>query len=267
MNASAFSGFEARRETLVSQDDLSDYRNGLASRLAGDWDETQWTAYRVRFGVYGQRQDGVQMVRVKVPGGLVPTSWLKTLAKVNREFCDAEAHITTRQDFQIYGIPLSRTADLLEQLYAGGLPTREACGNTLRNMTSCALSGSCPKERVNAAQVATQLSTAWIRHPLVQHMPRKMKYSVSGCDTDCAFAPIHDIGFIAVEKNGQPGFRILAGGGLGAQPRVAVQVEEFVVEDDLPVVIESLVRLHQRYSDRVNRNAARLKFLVNRFVE
>ncbi len=267
MNAAAIPGFEARREPLVSQGDLADYRNGLASRQAGDWDDERWTAYRVRFGVYGQRQNGVQMVRVKVPGGVVPTPWLKTLAEVNREFCDAEAHITTRQDFQIYGIPLARTGDLLEKLYAGGLPTREACGNTLRNMTSCALSGSCPKERVNAALVANQLATAWLRHPLVQHMPRKMKYSVSGCDTDCAFAPIHDIGFIAVEKNGQPGFLVLAGGGLGAQPRVAVQVEEFVVEDDLSVVVEALVRLHQRYSDRVNRNAARLKFLVKRFGE
>ncbi len=156
---------------------------------------------------------------------------------------------------------------MLEKLYAGGLPTREACGNTLRNMTACALSGSCPKEHVNAAQVATQLATAWIRNPLVQHMPRKMKYSVSGCDTDCAFAPIHDIGFIAVEKDGAKGFRVLAGGGLGAQPRVAVQVVEFATENDLPTVVEALVRLHQRYSDRVNRNAARLKFLVKRFGE
>jgi len=267
MNASASPGYEARREPLVTQNDLDEYRHGLSRRLSGEWDEERWTAYRVRFGVYGQRQSGVQMVRVKVPGGIVPTPWLKTLARVNREFCDAEAHITTRQDFQIYGIPLSRTAELLEMLYDGGLPTREACGNTLRNMTACALAGSCPRERVNAAQVATQLAGLWIRHPLVQHMPRKMKYSVSGCATDCAFAPIHDIGFIAVEKNGRPGFRVLAGGGLGAQPRIAVEIEDFAAEEDLPVVVEALIRLHQRYSDRVNRNAARLKFLVKRFGE
>ena len=267
MSASAFPASVGNREPLVSEVDLAEYREGLSHRLAGEWDEERWTAYRVRFGVYGQRQDGVQMVRIKVPGGILPTPWLKTLASVNREFCDAEAHVTTRQDIQIYGVPLARTGELLEKLYAGGLPTREACGNTPRNITSCPLSGSCPKEHVNAAQVATQLATAWIRHPLVQHMPRKMKFSVSGCDTDCAFAPIHDIGFIAVEKGGAKGFRVLAGGGLGAQPRVAVQVEDFVGEQDLPVVVEALVRLHQRYSDRVNRNAARLKFLVKRFGE
>lgn len=267
MNAPAFPVIKGGCEPLVSQKDLEEYQAGLSSRLAGKWDDERWTAYRVRFGVYGQRQDSVQMVRIKVPGGVVPTPWLKTLAKINREYCDAEAHITTRQDFQIYGIPLARTADLLRDLYAGGLPTREACGNTLRNMTSCPLSGSCPKEHVNAAQVATQLSTSWIRNPLVQHMPRKMKFSVSGCATDCAFAPIHDLGAIAVEKDGAKGFRILAGGGLGAQPRVAVQVADFVTEQDLPVVAEALIRLHQRYSDRVNRNAARLKFVVKRFGE
>ena len=267
MNAPAFPISKGGREPLVTQADLDEYRKGLSCRVAGEWDDERWTAYRVRFGVYGQRQDGVQMVRIKVPGGVVPTGWLKTLASVNREYCDAEAHITTRQDFQIYGIKLDRTADLLRDLYAGGLPTREACGNTLRNMTSCPLSGSCPKEHVNAAQVATQLTGAWMRNPLVQHMPRKMKFSVSGCDTDCAFAPIHDIGFIAVDRDGAKGFRVLAGGGLGAQPRVAVQVADFVTEYDLPVVVEALIRLHQRYSDRVNRNAARLKFVVKRFGE
>lgn len=254
-------------EPLVHEGDLNDYRDGLAKRLAGEWDEERWTAYRVRFGVYGQRQEGVQMVRIKVPGGLVPTAWLKPLAAINRSYCDADAHITTRQDIQIYGIDLARSADLLADLYAAGMPTREACGNTLRNMTACALSGSCPAEHVDAGQVAGQLATSWMRHPLVQHMPRKMKISVSGCATDCAFAPIHDIGFIATEKDGANGFRVLAGGGLGASPRAAVQVVDFVEETQLPTVVEALVRLHQRYSDRVNRNAARLKFLVKRFGE
>ena len=267
MNAYAFPGSHNGREPLVSDRDLKDYRKGLACRVSGEWNDEQWTAYRVRFGVYGQRQEGVQMIRIKVPGGIVPVSWLKTLAAVNREYCDADAHITTRQDFQIYGIPLSRTADVIEALYAGGLPTREACGNTLRNMTACALSGSCPKEHVNAAQVATQLATSWIRNPLVQHMPRKMKFSVSGCATDCAYAPIHDIGFIAVDRDGAKGFRVMAGGGLGAQPRMGILLAEFAPEQDLPVIVEAMIRLHQRYSDRVNRNAARLKFLVKRFGE
>lgn len=252
-------------EPLVHEGDLNDYRDGLAKRLAGDWDEERWTAYRVRFGVYGQRQEGVQMVRIKIPGGIVPTAWLKSLAAINRSYCDADAHVTTRQDIQIYGVPLGRTADLLAELNAAGLTTREACGNTLRNMTGCALSGSCPSEHVDAGQVASQLARSWLRHPLVQHMPRKMKLSVSGCATDCASAPIHDIGLIATEKDGAKGFKVFAGGGLGAAPRMAIEVADFVVEEELPTVIEALVRLHQRYSDRINRNAARLKFVVKRF--
>lgn len=252
-------------EPLVHDSDLVEYREGLARRLNGDWDEDTWTAYRVRFGVYGQRQPGVQMVRIKIPGGIMPTAWLKPLAAVNRAYCDADAHVTTRQDIQIYGVPLARTADLLADLNASGLTTREACGNTLRNMTGCALSGSCPSEHVDAGQVASQLARSWIRHPLVQHMPRKMKLSVSGCATDCASAPIHDIGLIATEKDGVKGFKVFGGGGLGAAPRMAVEVADFVVEEELPVVIEALVRLHQRYSDRINRNAARLKFVVKRF--
>ena len=267
MNVSLSSGFVAAAQPLVSQSDLAEYSAGLACRQAGEWDAERWTAFRVRYGVYGQRQDGVQMIRIKVPGGIVPTSWLKVLGKVNREYCNADAHITTRQDFQIYGVPLGRTVDILTELYAAGIPTREAGGGTLRNMTACGLSGACPKEHVDAGQVARQLAASWIRHPLVQHLPRKMKFSVSGCATDCAFAPIHDIGFIATERDGVPGFRVLAGGGLGANPRPGIQIAELVAEQDLPTVIEAIVRLHHRYSDRVNRNAARVKFLVKRFGE
>jgi sulfite reductase beta subunit-like hemoprotein len=254
-------------EPLVRLDDIAEYRAGLNHALAGDWDDERWTAYRVRFGVYGQRQPGVQMVRIKIPGGIVPVPWLKTLARVNRDFAVGDAHITTRQDFQIYHVPLARSADLLAELAASGITTREACGNTLRNMTACALAGACPRELVDAGTVSANLARSWLRHPLVQHMPRKMKITVSGCSTDCGGSAIHDLAFIAVERDGARGFRVLAGGGLGATPRPAVEVLDFVTEDTLPAVVEAAVRLHQRYSDRTNRNASRIKFLVKRFGE
>ena len=254
-------------EPLVSLGDVQEFRTGLTHALAGDWDDEKWTAYRVRFGVYGQKQPGVQMVRIKIPGGIVPVSWVKAIAKVNREYAQGDAHITTRQDFQIYYVPLARTGDMLEELAKSGITTREACGNTLRNMTACALSGACPRELVDAGAVAADLALSWIRHPLVQHMPRKMKFTVSGCATDCGGSAIHDLAFIATEIDGIGGFRVLAGGGLGSTPRAAVQVLDFVTEEKLPAVVEAVVRLHQRYSDRVNRNAARVKFLVKRFGE
>lgn len=250
-------------EPLVRLSDLEEYRRGLALRLSGEWDEERFTAFRVRFGVYGQRQPNVQMIRIKIPGGIVPAGWLRALAAVNRDFAEGDAHITTRQDVQIYSVPLERTADALEALYTAGLTTREACGNTLRNVTACALSGICPRERVDAGQVAERIARAWLRQPLVQHMPRKVKMSVSGCATDCGVSAIHDLSFVAVDG----GFQVFAGGGLGSTPRPAVQVLDRVADKDLPAVVEALARLHQRYSDRKNRNAARVKFLVKRFGE
>ncbi|RAU21209.1 sulfite reductase [Paramagnetospirillum kuznetsovii] len=252
-------------EPLVRMSDLTEYRQALQRRLTGEWDDERFTAFRLRFGVYGQKQAGVQMVRIKIPGGIVPTPWLKALARVNRTFAQGPAHITTRQDFQLYYVPLDRTADMLEDLYTHGITTREACGNTLRNMSACSLAGACPRELVDAGRVAEQLSRSWIRHPLVQHMPRKMKFTVSGCATDCGASPIHDLGFIATEKDGRKGFRVLAGGGLGGQPIMAAEVLSFVAEEDLPVVVEATARLHQRYSNRRDRSLARLKFVLKRF--
>jgi len=252
-------------EPLVSLSDLDEYRVGLAHRLGGDWDEDKWTGFRTRFGVYGQKQAGVQMVRIKIPGGVLERSWLTTLAEFNRRFCQGDAHITTRQDIQTYYVPLERTAEALEFLYSNGMTTREACGNTFRNITACALSGNCPREHVDAGQVAQQLATAWIRQPLVQNMPRKVKAAVSGCATDCAGVGFHDLGFVAVETGGKKGFRVFVGGGLGSQPQPATEVLTFVTEEQLPTVMETLARIHQRYSDRVNRNQARIKFVVKRF--
>lgn len=254
-------------EPLVRMSDLAEYRDGLAKHLAGQWDDERWTAYRVRFGVYGQKQPGVQMVRIKIPGGILPIAWARTIAQANRRFAVGDAHFTTRQDIQIYHVPLARSADLLEHLYRNGVTTREACGNTLRNMNSCALAGACPRELVDAGRVADQLARTWLRHPLVQHMPRKAKFTVSGCATDCGASSIHDLGFIAVEKDGVQGFRVLAGGGLGGQPRAAVEVLPFVTEAELPTVVEAFARLHQRYSNRRDRSLARIKFVVKRFGE
>jgi sulfite reductase (NADPH) hemoprotein beta-component len=252
-------------EPLTRGSDLAEYRQALDRHLSGEWDAERFTAFRLRFGVYGQKQNGVQMVRIKIPGGIVPTPWLKTLARVNREFAKGPAHITTRQDFQLYYVPTERTADMLEILGDGGITTREACGNTVRNLTSCALAGACGRELVDAGKVAERLARTWIRHPLVQHMPRKMKFTVSGCATDCGASSIHDLGFIAVEKGGRKGFRVLAGGGLGGQPVPAVEVLSFVSEEDLPTVVETVARLHHRYSNRRDRGLARLKFVLKRF--
>ena len=254
-------------EPLVRLSDLDEYRKGLAKRLSNEWDDEKFTGFRTLFGVYGQKQPGVQMIRIKIPGGVVPVEWMTSVAEFNRLFCKGDAHITTRQDFQTYFVPLERSAEALEFLYSHGLTTREACGNTFRNITSCALAGNCPREHVDAGAVAERLARSWIRHPLVQHMPRKVKITVSGCATDCGHSGMHDISFVAIEKDGRQGFQVLVGGGLGGIPRAAIVALDFATEDELSLVVETTARLHQRYSDRVNRNAARIKFVVKRFGE
>ena len=257
----------AAPEPLARRSDVDTFRDAVAQYRAGNWADDRFTAFRLRFGVYGQRQPGVQMVRIKIPGGILPVAWARKVADVTRRFAKGDAHVTTRQDFQIYYVELDEAPALLEALGEAGITTREACGNTLRNMSSCALAGICPREHVDAGQVAERLARSWIRHPLVQHMPRKFKTSVSGCGTDCGAASIHDLGLVATVKDGRQGFKVYAGGGLGGIPRPATLVSDFVVESELPAVLEALVRLHQRYSNRRNRNAARIKFVVKRFGE
>ena len=240
-------------------------RTALDAFRSGAWDDGQWTAFRLRYGIYGQLQPNVQMVRIKVPGGVVGFDSARAVAGIARDYAKGDVHLTTRQDFQIYFVETDRTPDLVADLASAGLTTREACGNTLRNFTACPLAGVCPREHVDAGAVAQSLAQSWLRHPLVQNMPRKFKATVSGCATDCGASGIHDLGLIATDRDGAKGFRVLAGGGTGGQPQAAVEVLDFVAEDALPAVLETAVRLHQRYSNRVNRNAARLKFLVKRF--
>ncbi len=260
--------WEPSIEPLSRMSDLTEYRAGFEKYMSGAWDDERWTTFRLRFGVYGQSQPGVQMMRIKLPGGIASTQWERTIARLNREISPgADVHITTRQDCQVYSVPLERTPAFLEKLYAAGLTTREACGNTLRNMTSCHLAGVCPRERVDAGEVASRLTRSWLRNPLVQNMPRKFKVSVSGCETDCAASGIHDLGLIASKNDGRNGFIVYGCGSTGGQPMSAVKLADFAAEEEIPAVLEALVRLHQRYSNRTNLNAARIKFVVKRFGE
>ncbi|MBF0168884.1 MAG: nitrite/sulfite reductase [Alphaproteobacteria bacterium] len=251
-------------EPIARLEDAQEFRQGLAQYQAGAWDETRWTGFRVRHGIYGQRQKGKHMVRVKVPGGLLPISWLPVIAEAMNGFVGEAAHLTTRQDIQLYDAKLEDVPALLEHLSTHGVTTRETGGNTVRNVTTCPQAGLCPAERVDAGAVAKALSTHWLRRSISQRMPRKFKIAVSGCASDCAGGWYHDLAFIAVLQNGRPGFRVLGGGGLGAKPMPGVELLDFVLEEDLAAVIEAVLRVHQVRSDRANRAAARLKFTLKR---
>jgi len=253
---------------IVNRDEIHRFNLALNQFRQGFLSEDDFTAQRLQFGIYGQRQDNQYMVRIKIPGGLLECDQLHCIGQLIEKYSSAEfASITTRQDIQLHFIKLQDVPKVLLRLSDVGLVTREACGNTVRNITACALAGVCPKEQTDIRPLLNKTTQHFLRHPLTQHLPRKFKMSFSGCETDCAMGLIHDLAVIAVESKGKKGFKILVGGGLGHKPREAIVLEEFVEEKQVIPVIESVITLHNRYSDRKKRAKSRIKFLVDRFGE
>jgi len=251
---------------LVKQDEIDRYQQTLEAYLNLQMDADRFMAARLQQGVYGQRQDGVNMVRVKVPGGRLRPRQLLAVADVLEQYAQHNVvHITTRQDFQVHYVPLQDTPATMRRLAKDGLTTREACGNTVRNITCSPLSGLCPTEHVDITPFMDAAVAHFLRHPLTQHLPRKFKISFSGCEHDCAQGMMHDLAVVAVKRDGRFGFKIMAGGGLGHKPHEAITVEPFIEEKDLLPSMEAVISLHHRYSDRTKRAKSRIKFLVDRF--
>lgn len=251
---------ELWQDVLSIYDTLSDYLRGLIP-------EDQFRRFRLLRGIYGQRQPGVQMVRVKIPLGRLKSHQLKRMGELSKEYGNGRLHITTRQDIQFHFVPLERVPELVAHLAYEGLTTREACGNTVRNVTACPLAGLCPEEHFDVTPYARAVSRYFLRHPLVQNLPRKFKIAFSGCEKDCAVGWINDIGFIASSKCGVPGgkgFRMVVGGGLGPTPEVAHPLREYVPIDEVIPLCEAVLRVFDQYGERRNRTRARLKFLIRR---
>lgn len=258
----------AQLDNLADASEIAHYEEALARYLDLELDAERFTALRLQQGVYGQRQDGVNMVRIKLPGGRLDPARLAAIAEVAEKHVPQQvAHITTRQDIQLHHVPLAETGAVLRRLAEDGVTTREACGNTIRNITACPLAGVCPREHTD---VTTHLDGAvahFLRNPLNQQMPRKFKISFSGCEADCAQGLIHDLGIVATHRGDKAGFTVLAGGGLGHKPHEAITVAEFIEEKDLLPAMEAVITLHNKYSDRTKRAKSRIKFLVDRFGE
>jgi len=252
--------------TLVDDEELDRYRNSVQSYLNGDIDAERFQSIRLQQGIYAQRQADVNMVRIKMPGGRLNPHQARTIAETATRFSRIDtAHITTRQSIQLHYVPLEDTPAAIHRLATAGLTTREACNNTVRNITACPLAGVCPAEHTDVNHFLQAATHHFLRHPLTQHLPRKFKISFSGCEQDCAQGVIHDLAVIAVHNRGRFGFRILAGGGLGNKPRKAIIVEEFVEPRDLLATMEAVIAVHNRYSNRRLRAKSRSKFLIERF--
>jgi sulfite reductase (NADPH) hemoprotein beta-component len=253
---------------LADTDEIGRYADAVAAHARGEIPEDRFTAVRLQMGTYGQRQTGVNMLRVKAPGGALNADQLEAIADVSADFAEhPAAHITTRESIQIHFIPLGKTPEAMLRLAESNLTTREACANTVRNMTACAMAGACPRERTDINRHLEGAVVHFLRNPLNQQLPRKFKISFSACESDCAQGMLHDLAIVATTKDGKPGFRLSAGGGLGHKPREAIVVDEFVPEAELLAAMEAVITLHNKYSDRTKRAKSRIKFLVERFGE
>jgi sulfite reductase (ferredoxin) len=260
-------------------------------RSQGKLGDKVFAETRLRRGVYGQRYDNGQradgiavrtlgfedkptkgpetlwdapgMVRIKIPWGGVSPQQLDVLADLCEEYSDAILHVTTRQDIQLHYVHIEDTPDLMRRLAAVGITTREACGNSVRNVTACPLAGVCHTEGFDVSPYAQALMKFMLGHPDVQDFGRKFKPAFSGCEHEaCGLVQLHDAGFVARIRDGVRGFKVVVGGGLGPVPHQAKVLSEFTPEDEFLPEIQAVARVFARLGEKKNRGRARIKFLV-----
>ncbi len=262
----------ARAATIIDPEieaDVSKFEMMLARYKAGALDEDVFRVFRLANGIYGQRQGGSNhMVRVKAPYGAISPEQLEMFAEIAEQHSRGWGHITTRQNMQFHFVQLDDIPTVLRKLGSVGMTTREACGDTVRNIQGCHLAGACPHEKLDITQWAEATFRHLLRHPYSQRLPRKFKINFSGCETDCGQAMFNDVGVIAVTRElddgtTQAGFRVFLAGGLGATPHPALALEPFTAREELLPTIEAAVRVFEQAGNRDNRIRARMKWLVD----
>ena len=254
--------FRTELENPVVQKDILELANKIELFHNGKIDEEKFRSLRLARGVYGQRQEGVQMIRIKLPYGKVLSHQLRRIAEVSDKYSRSRLHITTRQDIQIHYVDLNRTPELWAELERDNVTLREACGNTVRNVTASETAGIDIKEPFDVSPYADALFKFFLRNPISQEMGRKFKVSFSATDEDTGLSYMHDLGFIAKIKHGVKGFKVMLAGGLGSQPRHADLFYEFMPSDKIIPLMEGVLRVFDRYGERKSRAKARLKFLL-----
>ena len=249
------------RETAMAELEALD--TSIARYKTGRVPEAVFLEYRLRHGIYGQRQNGVHMMRSKLPLGLLAPQQMTAFADIAEVFGHGIAHLTTRQDIQVHFVKLEETPDLLRVLANAEMTAREACGNVVRNVTASVDAGVSPHEAFDVTPYGMALAQFLLRHPDGQSLGRKFKVHLAGSfDPGHNLAAIHDLGATAVLKGQQRGFHIRVGGGLGAVPHEAPVLTEFLPVDELLPTALAILRLFARYGEKAKRARARLKFLV-----
>ena len=257
--------FRTEIENPIVEKDIIELDQKIQLYQNGKIDEDGFRSLRLARGVYGQRQTGVQMTRIKLPFGKLTSDQLHRIADVSDEYSTGRLHITTRQDIQIHYVSLDRTPELWADLEKSDITLREACGNAVRNITASETAGIDREEPFDVSPYANAVFKFFLRNPICQELGRKFKISFSATDKDRALSFMHDLGFIAkvqqVDGKEIKGFKVMIAGGLGAQPRHADTVFDFLEADKIIPFIESTLRVFDRYGERNKRAKARLKHL------
>jgi sulfite reductase (ferredoxin) len=254
--------FRTEIENPVVERDIIELADKIAQFNNLQIDEEKFRSLRLARGVYGQRQAGVQMIRIKLPFGKVMSNQLRRIADVSDEYSRGRLHITTRQDIQIHFVDLQRTPELWAQLERDDVTLREACGNVVRNVTASETAGIDINEPFDVSPYADAIFKFFLRNPICQEMGRKFKVSFSATDEDTGLSYLHDLGYIAKIENGIRGFKVMVAGGLGSQPRHAEVLYDFLPSDKIIPVMESVLRVFDRFGERKSRAKARMKFLL-----
>jgi sulfite reductase (ferredoxin) len=256
--------FRTELENPIVQQDIIDLEKKIRLFKEGKIDSEKFRSLRLARGVYGQRQEGVQMIRIKLPFGKVTPDQLIKICDVADEYSSGVLHATTRQDIQIHFVKLEQTPELWAKLEQSDITLREACGNTVRNITASDIAGIDPDELFDVSPYADGMFRYFLRNPVCQEMGRKFKIAFSSSDKDTALTFMHDLGFIPkVNEQGERGFKVLIGGGLGAQSFLAPTAYEFLHEDLIIPFTEGVLRVFDKYGERTRRHKARIKYLLN----
>jgi sulfite reductase beta subunit-like hemoprotein len=259
----------ARDLTEEQHRDIERFERAIAQYLAGEIPEDVFRVMRLNNGIYGQRQGGTnQMVRIKLPAGTITPEQLDLMGHLAETYSRGWGHITTRQNVQIHFVELTKVPEVMRELAKVGLTSREACGDTVRNVMACHLAGACPHEFLDVTPWAEAAFEHFVRNPLGQRLPRKFKINFSGCSTDCGQAMFNDVGVVAASRtledgSVEQGFRVYIAGGLGATPHPALALEDFTSREDLLPTIEAVLRVFDQTGNRDNKLRARLKWVVD----
>jgi sulfite reductase beta subunit-like hemoprotein len=254
--------FGRPRLDFASSHDIDEFVDMLGRYERGEIAPEEWRRFRLLRGTYGQRQDNVQMLRIKIPQGIVTSSQMRALAGVAARYSRGFCHVTTRQNIQFHFVPLAVAETAMRELAEEGLTTREACGNSVRNITGCQYAGTSEDEIFDPTPYAEALTRYFLRHPLSGVLPRKFKIAFEGCRVDHAFASINDIGWRARLQDGRKGFRVTVAGGTSILPVSGYVLYEFLPVEEMFEVAEAVVRVFHRFGDYEHRQRNRLKFTI-----